>query len=303
MDLRQLKTFRMVAATGSFTQAAQALNYAQSSVTAQIQALETDLGAQLFHRLSRKVTLTEAGQRLMKSADPLLDLAEQARSAVAGESKSGGTLTLGAPDTLCTYRLPAVFREFRARCPEVRLIFRPAPVHHLRRLVSDGTLDIAFVLEEPIRGGGLVVEELIREPLLLVAPPNHPLASAPQVRVRDLEHEPLLFTELGCSYRNLFEHLLIAEGVYPTRNLEFSSIEAIKQCVIAGLGLTVLPRVSVEKELAQGELVALAWKQRMEVSTQMLWHPNQAESPTMRVFQEVARAVLSDAIGSTAAFL
>ena len=147
MDLRQLKTFRMVATTGSFTQAAQALNYAQSSVTAQIQALETDLGIQLFHRLPRKVILTEAGQRLLRSADPLLDMAEQARSAVVGEADSTGSLVLGAPDTLCTYRLPVVFRELRARCPGVRIVFRPAPVHHLRRLVSDGTLDIAFVLE------------------------------------------------------------------------------------------------------------------------------------------------------------
>ena len=138
-----------------------------------------------------------------------------------------------------------------------------------------------------------MVEELVREPLLLLAPPDHPLAGAARVRVRDLEHEPLIFTELGCSYRNLFEHVLIAEGIYPTRNLEFSSIEAIKQCVMAGLGLTVLPKVAVDKELALGQLVALAWQeQRLEVSTQMLWRPDQADSNALRKFREVARSMM-----------
>jgi DNA-binding transcriptional LysR family regulator len=219
MDLRQLRTFRMVAATGNFTQAAMALNYAQSSVTAQIQALEADLGAPLFDRRPRRVLLTEAGKRLLGSSDRLLALADQARASVAGLASPVETLTLSAPDTLCTYRLPAVFREFRKRCPQVRLIFRPTAFTNHRAWVSEGLLDLAFVLEEPIKGGVLQVEALAREPLALVAPPEHPLALKAKVVTEDLAGQALLFNELGCSYRNRFEHALIAAGVYPATTL------------------------------------------------------------------------------------
>src|SRR2546421_3651462 len=105
MDLRQLNTFRLVATTLSFTRAAAALSYAQSSVTAQIQSLEDELGVQLFDRLGRRVALTDAGLRLLRYADRLLDLAEEARAAVADGGDPLGSLCISAPETLCIYRL------------------------------------------------------------------------------------------------------------------------------------------------------------------------------------------------------
>ena len=127
MDFTQLKTFRLVAATGSFTEAAAALHYVQSSVTAHIQALEGDLGVQLFQRLSRRVVLTPAGARLLRSADTWLQQVEQARQAVRAPEAAVGPFTLSAPDTLSVHWLPAVFREFRSAHPELRMVFRPAP--------------------------------------------------------------------------------------------------------------------------------------------------------------------------------
>src|SRR5436190_8129479 len=126
MDLRQLATFRMVATTLSFTQTAATLGYVQSSVTAQIQALETDLGVPLFDRLGKRVTLTDAGQRLLHYAEKMLDLAEEARSIVPGDTEPTGSLTISAPESLCAYRLPVVLNEFRKRYPQVRLMFLPS---------------------------------------------------------------------------------------------------------------------------------------------------------------------------------
>ncbi|MGE5623389.1 MAG: LysR family transcriptional regulator, partial [Methanocella sp.] len=251
MDLRQLQTLRTVATTLNFTQAAAALGYVQSSVTAQIQALETELGVRLFDRLGRRVVLTDAGARLLKYADRMLALAEEARVAAAGAVEPAGSLTLSAPETVCTYRLPAVLHRFRALHPQVQLVFRPSLVRDLRRGVREGALDVAFLLERPVQGEGLNVVRLRGEEMLVVAPPGHRLAALPAVRAADLAGEQVLFTELGCSYRNQFEHALIQAGVYPSTALEFGSIESIKQCVMAGMGIALLPAVSVAREVEE----------------------------------------------------
>src|SRR5262245_45919740 len=125
MELRHLSTFRVVATTRSFTRAATTLGYAQSSVTAHIQALEAELGAPLFDRLGRQIALTEAGERFLVYARQLLELAEEARVAVNNNNEPRGTVTISAPETLCTYRLPTLLRVFRDRCPQAQVAFRP----------------------------------------------------------------------------------------------------------------------------------------------------------------------------------
>ena len=187
MELRQLRAFRMVATTRSFTQAAAALGYVQSSITAQIQALESSLGVPLFDRLGRQVALTDAGQRLLGYADRLLALADETRTAVWGGDEPSGSLTMSAPETLCTYRLPTVLQRFHADYPQVRLLFRPYPSPELCRQVLDGALDVALVLQHPVNMPGLIVEPFFTEPVLVVASPQHALAQAREVQVADLE--------------------------------------------------------------------------------------------------------------------
>src|SRR5262249_14299225 len=138
MELRQLITFQAVASTLSFTRAAVLLNYAQSSVTAQIQALEEELGVPLFDRLGKRVVLTDAGQRLVRYADRMLNLADETRGVVSGGEVRGGTLTLSAIETLCTYRLPGILRQFRDQFPHVQLKFRPLSTIGLIRSVNEG---------------------------------------------------------------------------------------------------------------------------------------------------------------------
>jgi DNA-binding transcriptional LysR family regulator len=293
MDLRQLATFRMVATTLSFTRAAAALNYVQSSVTAQIQALEEELGVPLFDRLGKRVALTDAGKRLLWYAEKLLTLADEARVAVTSDTEIMGTLTISAPETLCTYRLPALLRQMRERFPGVRLLFRPLPPIELRRSVVEGLIDVAFLLDVPFQAGGLTVEPLIYEPLVLIAPANHRLACAGAVHPADLEGEPVLLTEAGCAYRRLFERSLSRAGVYPASTLEFGSVEAIKQCVMAGIGLSVLPAIVAAADIAQGRLVTLNWTEPgFGVLTQMAWHRDKWQSPALSAFLAMSRELL-----------
>jgi DNA-binding transcriptional LysR family regulator len=295
MELRQLTTFLAVASTLSFTHAADALDYAQSSVTAQIRALEEELGVPLFERLGRRVALSTAGQRLLPYAKQMLQLAEEARGAVPDDQEPGGVLNIGAPESLCAYRLPPVLSRFRTLFPKVQLVFSPDNGPGLYQALSEGRLDLAILLESPAQPGNLITEPLTLEPLLILTYPSHPLAQTPLVRPSDLRHEALLLTEAGCAYRKLFQQMLIAASAWPNNVLEFGSIEAIKQCVMAGMGITFLPAIAVKSELAQGRLVALRWSEGdYRLITQMVWHRDKWLSPALRAFRDLSRAMLAN---------
>jgi DNA-binding transcriptional LysR family regulator len=293
MELRQLATFQAVASTLSFTRAAEALDYAQSSVTAQIQSLEAELGVPLFERLGKRIVLTAAGQRLRAYAEQMLRLADEARVAVQDGDEPAGVLTIGAPESLCVYRLTQVLSRYHVRFPRVQVVFHPGMCAELQRALHEGKLDLAFLLEPPLPSGALVVEPLIAEPMLLLAHPDHHLARAPRVEPRMLDGEGMLLTEAGCSYRVPFERSLAQAAARPATVTEFGSIEAIKQCVMAGMGLAFLPAITVAAELAQRRLVALPWTDDdYGLVTQMAWHRDKRLSPALRAFMGLTRRAL-----------
>lgn len=301
VELRQLKTFRAVAGNLSFTRAAGELGYVQSSVTAQIQGLERELGVPLFDRIGRRVTLTDAGKRLLGYAEKMLELEEETRVAVSADGEPAGTVAISAAETHCTYRLPRVLSRFRERYPQVRVLVRPVPVGTFCgdtvRDLSEGKADVAFVLDEPVRAEELVAEPLVEEPVWVLAAPDHPLSDAPLARSTDLREEMLLLTGSGCSYRAMFLDALARDGVRPGTIQEFSGVEAIKQCAIAGIGVAVLPAIVAAKEVGEGSLVALRWsrQENFKVETQMVRHQARWLSPAAEAFCSVARETLGAA--------
>jgi DNA-binding transcriptional LysR family regulator len=294
MELRQLATFRAVAHHLSFTRAAVELDYAQSSVTAQIQALEEELGVPLFDRVGKKVTLTVAGQRLNWYTEKILNLAMEARTVVSGQDAPSGSLVISAPETACAYILPPVLASFQEKYPQVRLIFKPMGVSDLRRNVGESIIDMAFLIDEILPAPNLVIEQIAEVPVLICAPARHPLVSKNQrISPTELEGEPLLLTESGCTYRELFSRTLRALGVQPNVTLEFTSVESIKQCVISGMGITVLPGVSVQREVEAGQLAVLPWTAPdIKVYLQMVWHRDRWMSPALAAFLDLTREIL-----------
>jgi DNA-binding transcriptional LysR family regulator len=304
VELRQVGTFRAVAEELSFSRAAAKLGYVQSSVSAQVRVLEQELGVSLFDRLGRRIALTDAGEVMFAYSGELLALADRTREAVvdagAGSGEVTGSLRMSAPETLLTYRLPRLLALFHARHPKVRLSVRPSAIGRLvgsaRKGVEEGRVDVAFVLDvrlgERSHPAGLAVEALIAEEVTVIAPTSHALASAPAVLPQDLRSETVLLPEApesGCAYRGQFERQLGSANVVPPEMMEFQSIEAVKQCVAAGMGVSVLPSVAVDAELKTGALAALRWDEPFEVFTQMSWHEDRWKSPALRAFLEVAR--------------
>ncbi|MEU3606473.1 LysR family transcriptional regulator [Streptomyces sp. NPDC035033] len=285
MELRLLATFEKVAEVLSFTRAATELGYAQSSVTAQVKALETALGAELFDRLGGRIRLTGAGERLLPYARRMAELAEEARAAVAA-GETAGTITIGTMESLTTYRLPPLLEYVHHRHPAVRLSLRPTLGDATRQALRQGTYDLGFLMEAGTEHEGLESEVLAPEPLALVAAPGHPLAGRTELSTADLAGTALVGTEPGCAYRDLFEAELAGSGA---EFLEFGTIEASKRAVASGLGIALLPRITVQEELASGALVALAWEAPFTLFTQLAWRRGKRLPAHVRLFVEQAR--------------
>jgi DNA-binding transcriptional LysR family regulator len=293
MEIRQLRSFQTVANLLSFNKAADRLNYAQSSISAQIQALEEELKVQLFDRLGRRVLLTEAGTQLLEYANKILDLVAESHSEMAAAKEPLGSLTIRIPETFGVQRLPAVIKEFHSRCPKVRLNFITCAHEGLDKDLRKGLTDLAFLLTESFQAADLMMETVGFESVVLVAGPDHRLAAQEAVATRELAGETILLSKVDCSYRKSFERLLHEEGIGKLIRLEFHSVEVLKRHIMAGVGITVLPEIAVAAEVAAGSLVILPWSENpIEVALLMVWYRDRWLSPTLRAFMEVTKLVM-----------
>jgi DNA-binding transcriptional LysR family regulator len=294
LDLRQVRTFLEVARTRSFTRAAAQLYYAQSSVTAQVQALERDLGVPLFNRLGRQVELTEAGRQFLAHAEKLICTADQARLSVQKDGRIAGPLVVSAAESLLTYRMPELLRVFQATYPDVQLTLH-ADVTCATTAAQEPGVDLAISIDEPIEAPQLLVQKLRRERMLALVAIEHSLAKKRKVVAAELAEQQILLTERVCSYRALFERALTHEGGRVDKQLEFASVEALKQCAIARMGVAVLPELVVAGELHRGALVALSWPQKpLYVYTQLIRHRDKWFSPVMQAFWSMATELLRE---------
>ncbi|MCH5456609.1 LysR family transcriptional regulator [Bacillus cereus] len=291
MEIKQLITFKVAAHTLNFTQTAKKLNFAQSSVTAQIKTLEAELGTPLFERLGKRLFLTEAGRKFQLYADKMIALSNEAKTAVKDDEEIAGTLIIGAQESQCTYRLPSILKRFKIQFPKIKLIFKPAHSNKdAKEQLMEGKVDLAFILDECKTEDVLHVEPLMKEELKVVAAPTHRLLEQTTAAIKDLESETLLLTELGCSYRTLFEELFRWEDVYPANKIEFVSVEAIKQCVIADLGIAVLPAIVVEKDIREGTIKELHLENTISpIYTQIAWHKDKWMTVPLQQFIDVTR--------------
>src|ERR1700679_733793 len=148
MEVRQLQIFRTLAEELNFTRTAEKVHTVQSNVTAQIKALEKELGVPLFDRLCRRVTLTDAGRNFLPFACQALAAMEQGQRAVQSEAEPSGPLRIGAPESVLTSRLPPVLRAFRRRFPQVELTFRPYSDATLALKLEAGKFDMAIHMSD-----------------------------------------------------------------------------------------------------------------------------------------------------------
>lgn len=303
MDLRRLKTFRTVATLLSFNRAAEVLNYAQSTVSAQIRGLEEDLGVRLFDRLGKRVVLTGAGELLSQYAQKMLDIEAETRAEVRSCKQSQGSLTIRMPQTVGIHYLPQILRTFQDRFPLVGFHFHTCAYHALEHELQTGTTDLAFLLAESLNSPNLIAEPLRFETLVLVATHTNPLVRSSEITIEDLEDQPLFLAKSDCGYRMVFEQMLAEAKVEPRTILEFSSIEILKECLKAGNGIAIIPEIAVREDLEQGNLVALPWVEGpVETAILMIRHKNKWLSPALRAFIDITKGTMGAAETTRASF-
>ncbi|WP_242220881.1 LysR family transcriptional regulator [Bacillus cereus group sp. BfR-BA-01380] len=286
MELRHLKTFIIVAESGGFTRAGERLGYTQSTITNHIQSLEEEIGSPLFDRLGKKVVLTEVGEHMLSYAQKILALSNEALESSQMNGEPSGTIRIGANESLMIYRLPVILYEFKRKYPQVHIILQPSESQELHNELKSGKFDFALFTNPEKLGVDIVTRSLVRETIVLVAPPGHPLTKRKNVTPADLEGEMLLLTEPG-SYRDLLERWIKEEGISCSR-IHFWSIEAIKQTVMCGLGLSYLPFITVKEEIERGKLIALPWMYSEDfVTTELAYHKNKWLTPAMETLIEM----------------
>jgi Transcriptional regulator len=293
MDLKQLNTFISISKLQSFTQAADSLGYAQSTITTQIKLLESELGVKLFERIGKSVTLTHEGKKLLPYAKQILKLSSDAKNAITNNDTPSGTITIGAAESLCVIRLPEILKEYRRLYPQVEVSLKFGNCADFRHFLRDNIIDVAFSLGTRIISEDFISEIEFDETMLLLTSPGHPLINKEKVSPEDLADEPLILTEMGCSYRAVFENILSKFNIKPNVVLETGSVQAIKQFTMSGLGITLLPKVAVEDEIAKVRLIPLNWAgPDFGIISQVLYHKDKWLSPALKAFLRLSREIM-----------
>ncbi|MZQ81801.1 LysR family transcriptional regulator [Paenibacillus sp. 5J-6] len=286
MDLTYFRTFREVARRKSFTKAAEELGYAQSSITMQIQKLEREYGVPLFERYGRQLRLTSSGESLLKLAVQMLDLYDQSKEMVA--SQVTGTLTIGTINSLAAYYLPPYLQALKQLYPGLNIQLYPDSEASLITKVREGDYDLGLLLDRYPADPLLTCTKIKEEPLMLVAPLTHPLSQLDHIGLTDLRQTEFIVTEESCIYRGMFEKLLKDHAIPLQIGFELGNLEAIKQCVMNGLGIALLPQIVVQSELEQHKLVSLPFShEELKLDIQLLLHPKKWISQPLQTFIEL----------------
>ncbi len=250
MDLGDLQIFRSVVHAGGITRAAEKLNRVQSNVTTRVRQLEADLGVQLFIREGKKLHLSPEGKLLLDYADRLLDLAQEAREAVH-DAKPRGLLRLGSMESTASVRLPVPMNEYLSRYPEVTLELRIGTPRELAAAVREGELDAALAAE-PIADAPFEKIPLYDEELVIIAAANHPPIKSPQ----DVNGRSVLAFETGCPYRQRLDDWFARSSEMSDRVIETSSYHAMLGCTVAGMGISLVPKM-VLKTFPDAKLLSI----------------------------------------------
>jgi DNA-binding transcriptional LysR family regulator len=249
MDLAELRIFQAVVREGGVTRAAERLHRVQSNVTTRVRQLEEDLGTPLFVREGKRLHLTPAGQTLLGYADRLLALAAEARDAVQ-DPRPRGLFRLGAMESTAAVRLPGPLNEFHRIYPEVQLELRIGNPQTLAKAILAGDLDAAFVAE-PIPAAPFDRVHAFNEEPVIVSAADHP----PIGRKGTAPRAVLVF-ENGCPHRKRLEDWYAKRGEMPERIIELGSYHAMLGCVVAGMGIALLPE-SVLSTFPEGRRLAV----------------------------------------------
>ena len=295
LDVRRMRVLREVAAQGSFSAAAEALNFTQSAVSQHVAALEREAGTRLVERGPRGVRLTEAGQVLVGHADAILariDSAEEELAALAG--LRGGRLRLISFQTGGATLAPRAVASFHERYPEVELSMQEAEPDEACARLRAAEVDLALVYDHPSvpdkLGDGIELTHLVDDPYDAVLPAGHPLARRRRLKLEDLAEDAWVASTGTGGCRQIMEQLCREDGFQPRVAFESDEVGAVQALVAAGMGVSLLPRLAQSFVHPGIEVRELSGKPMRRVSAARLAsaYPSPASDAMIATLQAVA---------------
>ncbi len=257
LDSRQLRAFTILARTGSFTETARELHLSQSAVSHSMKALEGEAGCRLLDKMGKKAVLTQAGEQLLERATRILAEMSEARAELGRLGKWGQSrLRLGASTTACQHVLPGVLREFKDSFPNCTISIEPGDTPEMIEALRNHKIDLAVNLE-PRRGEPLDFRPLFTDELQFIVSPQHPWARAGKVERDEIARQNYIVYKRRSYTSEMIEAHFRADDIVLFSQLDLGNMEAIKELVKLGIGISILAPWTAKNEIKAGTLVAL----------------------------------------------
>jgi LysR family transcriptional regulator, transcriptional activator of the cysJI operon len=288
MELRQLRTFVAVAELRHFARAASLCNLSQPAVSHQIALLEGELGARLLNRAARRVSLTVAGEVFLEEARRILGAVDRARERMEEVARGAvGRIRLGATPSPGLYLLPPLLARYRMEHQAYDLRLEIGPVYDIAERVARNDLDMAIVAG-PLPSGELKTRSVSQDDLVIVAPPNAPLARARTLKPGQVDTETWLLREEGSDTRRQTMAWWHRHRLAPARTMTFDNPDAVKRAVMGGLGIAMVSRLTVAEELASRRLAVLRIRGTLPTrEILMIDHPQKHHGAACRAMLEL----------------
>lgn len=298
---RRLNVFYHVARQLSFTKAAELLHMTQPAVTFQVRQLEEYFNTRLFDRTHNKISLTSAGERVYAYAEKIFQLYDEMENSVRElTGEISGVLILGASTTIAEYMLPALLGDFKEKYPDVNIRLKVSNTDGIVSMVENNEIDLG-VVEAPVSNKNLAVEGCRTDRLVAITPPGHELAGQGQIPVRSIIEYPFILREEGSGTREVIMDYLKESGVDEAHLniiMELGSLEALKGAVEAGIGVSIVSRATLMKEIKLGSVEVLELDPPLERPFSFVHQKHKFRQRAMDELLEFARNYCEEHQGS-----
>ena len=292
MELRNLITFIHVAELGSFTKAAQQLDYSQSTVSFQIKQLEDELGCLLFERINHTITLTERGHQLISYAHQVRSLTDTFKENLTKEEDCSGHIHIVTPDSVCEELISSYYMDFHNRYPSISIKFTTADTSAMFDMLDHNEADAIITLDShTYRKDYIIAKE---QPLSMhfVTNATSKFADQPNLKIKDLVNEPFILTEYGQGYRRVFDKELAKKSLDITPVLEIGRTDIITSILAQSNMISYLPDFVTKPLIETGKLCYLNVADiNIEIWKQLIYHKNKWISKSLKTFIEYMKTI------------
>lgn len=290
MDLKYLNTFKTIVETGNFSNAAHKLNYTQSTLTFQIQQLEKELSFKLFEKIGRNMIVTQAGKDILPYIDMINQSVDQIKNYGKCTENLTGELKVVMPETLLTYKMQPIFKEFRLQAPHVKLSVQSLNCYDIRDNLSKGNAEIGVHYDVGGYKNTIYTQKLQDFETVLVASNLLDDSLCDFCTPNQIKPLCLITNDKRSIFHKIFDNYLKEKNIIIDETMELGSIESIKRSVISNLGVAYLPRYVVADEIESKSLKILDVKIPNNTITAILaYHKNKWISPAMELFLKLLK--------------